>query len=117
MGGATVQTVERAVKRMELSETQRAKVAVILKPFNDALAKWRAAHRKDFEKIEAELKAAENSGNRKKTIEAAEKLAKLVESAPKPVGVKEKLAEVLTAEQIKKLSGRASSTQSSTQRR
>jgi Spy/CpxP family protein refolding chaperone len=95
--------LENALADLNLTDDQKAKVDAILKPFKEDVAKWREDHKTDLEKAKADLVAAREAKDREKGKAAMQELRKLLETAPKPRDVVEKLKDVLTPEQQDKL--------------
>lgn len=94
--------LERLLGTLNLTDQQKAQIKEILAAFKKDVDAWRAQHQDELQKIHAEIRAAREAKDKEKVQAAMKKLHTLLETAPKPREMLEKIKAVLTPEQKQK---------------
>ena len=100
---AEIDRLKEAVASLQLTDDQRTKVDEIFKTAKEKVEAWWAANKDAMTQLEADAKAARESGDPAKIEAVKTKRQELLKDAPKPRAVAEQLKTVLTPEQQDKL--------------
>ena len=99
---ARLEVLHKLLSELNLTDDQKAQIKEIVGPYHKELMAWKDANAAELEKLQAAFKAAREAKDRAAVKDAMEKLKALVETAPKPQGLLEKIKAVLTPEQWEK---------------
>ncbi len=104
--GEAMDQLRGALKDLNLSEDQKARIKTIMDEARDSREKFMEEHKDEVQAIREKMKAAREAKDSEQMKQLGEELRSIMESGPKPTDTMDKIKGVLTPEQREQLQGK-----------